>query len=336
MGSARRRKAERNDMTAKRDLKRRVRQRQARTGESYVTARRRVLAAREVRAVDEGAKRDEPTEPEPAGEAVEVLETTGAPIEGASPTAEPALPVVELHDLTGEAWELGFRCRVTAYPSVVEACEIAGVLTALRDALVGAGGDPGRARMFDVAFGIPSKPAVELVPEPYTGEPALTFAVAGRGGAIDIRCRLWRLAPSLMLRLADDREPGMYEELRPVVLRRFEREAQAYAMSKLADELSRAAQSTLFVIYGRRRTKIGKHQFVIGRDHKVVDLAIVDDEISRAHAAVVYRLGAYYLKDLGSLNGILFKGMRIDNKRIDEGDVFHLGRHALRFTFQPA
>jgi hypothetical protein len=340
--TARRREAERNDMTAKRDLKRRVRQRQARTGESYVTARRRVLAAREARAAGEGAKRDEPTEPEATGEAAEVRETIGGETterdgqtERTAPPAEPGLPVVELHDLTREAWELGFRCRVTAYPSVVEACEIADVLTALRDALVGAGGDPGRAHMFDVAFGVPSKPAVAVLPEPYIGEPALMFPVAGRSGTIHIRCRLWKLAPSLMLRRADDKEPGLYEELRPVMLERFEREVRAHAMSQFAGELSRAAQRTLFVIHGARRTKITKHVFVIGCDHNVVDLAIFDGAIPRAHAAVVYRQGAYYLKDLGSTSGILFKGMRIDNKRIEEGDVFHIDGHPLRFTFRP-
>ena len=49
-----------------------------------------------------------------------------------------------------------------------------------------------------------------------------------------------------------------------------------------------------------------------------------DGNISRKHAAVIRRNGVYYIKDLGSTNGIDYKGMRIDNKRIDEGDLFHL------------
>src|SRR3569623_1517087 len=40
------------------------------------------------------------------------------------------------------------------------------------------------------------------------------------------------------------------------------------------------------------------------------------------------------LKDVGSTNGIDYKGMRIDNKRIDEGDVFHLCDYELRFTYR--
>jgi hypothetical protein len=48
---------------------------------------------------------------------------------------------------------------------------------------------------------------------------------------------------------------------------------------------------------------------------------------------VIRRIDTYYIKDLGSTAGIVYRGMRIDNKRIDEGDVFHLGEYELRFTF---
>ena len=52
-------------------------------------------------------------------------------------------------------------------------------------------------------------------------------------------------------------------------------------------------------------------------------------------AAVVRRNGTYFIKDLGSTNGIDFKGMRIDNKRIDEGDTFFICDYELKFTYQP-
>ena len=67
---------------------------------------------------------------------------------------------------------------------------------------------------------------------------------------------------------------------------------------------------------------------------KSSDLPIKDGNISRKHAAVIRRNGTYFIKDLGSTNGIDFKGMRIDNKRIDEGDVFHLCDYELRFTYK--
>ena len=67
---------------------------------------------------------------------------------------------------------------------------------------------------------------------------------------------------------------------------------------------------------------------------KSSDLPIKDGNISRKHAAVIRRNGTYFIKDLGSTNGIDYKGMRIDNKRIDEGDVFHLCDYELRFTYK--
>ena len=75
--------------------------------------------------------------------------------------------------------------------------------------------------------------------------------------------------------------------------------------------------------------------FVIGRAREACDLPILDIRVAGKHAAVIHRNGTYYLKDLGSEDGVHYKGMRIDNKRIDEGDVFHIGEHELRFTFSP-
>ncbi|MEO8552516.1 MAG: FHA domain-containing protein [Kofleriaceae bacterium] len=91
---------------------------------------------------------------------------------------------------------------------------------------------------------------------------------------------------------------------------------------------------TLFLIYNGQRYPVTKDQFIIGRGSKTSDLPIKDGNISRKHAAVIRRNGMYYIKDLGSTNGIDYKGMRIDNKRIDEGDVFHLCDYELRFTYR--
>ncbi|MFH0899646.1 MAG: FHA domain-containing protein [Pseudomonadota bacterium] len=91
---------------------------------------------------------------------------------------------------------------------------------------------------------------------------------------------------------------------------------------------------TLFLIYDNQRYPIEKDQFIIGRGSKTSDLAIKDGNISRKHVAVIRRNGTYYIKDLGSTNGIDYKGVRIDNKRIDEGDTFHLCDYELRFTYR--
>jgi hypothetical protein len=92
--------------------------------------------------------------------------------------------------------------------------------------------------------------------------------------------------------------------------------------------------ATLYLVFDNQKYRIDKDQFIIGRGSKSSDLPIKDGNISRKHAAVIRRNGTYFIKDLGSTNGIDFKGMRIDNKRIDEGDVFHLCEYELRFTYR--
>jgi hypothetical protein len=90
----------------------------------------------------------------------------------------------------------------------------------------------------------------------------------------------------------------------------------------------------LYLIFGNQRHVIDKDQFIIGRGTKSSDLPIRDGNISRKHAAVIRRNGEYYIKDLGSTNGIDYKGDRIEGKKIEEGDVFSICDYQLRFTFK--
>jgi hypothetical protein len=101
-----------------------------------------------------------------------------------------------------------------------------------------------------------------------------------------------------------------------------------------ADSMATGSGPTLFLMFNNQRIPIEKDQFIIGRGSKSSDLAIKDGNISRKHAAVIRRNGMFYIKDLGSTNGIDYKGMRIDNKRIDEGDIFHICDYELRFTYR--
>ena len=105
-------------MTSKRDLKRRVRERQARTGESYMTARRHVL--------DQAA--------------------SAAP-------REPAIPVVEMISVTDEAARLGLKCRAVITSTLASQVNPTAVLQRVRDALRATTDDPGtrilRAAAFD-------------------------------------------------------------------------------------------------------------------------------------------------------------------------------------------
>ena len=66
----------------------------------------------------------------------------------------------------------------------------------------------------------------------------------------------------------------------------------------------------------------------------MTDLTIRDGNISRRHCAVIFQEGAFFIKDLNSTNGIEYQGRRVDTKKVDEGDVFHLCDYELRFTYR--
>jgi hypothetical protein len=91
---------------------------------------------------------------------------------------------------------------------------------------------------------------------------------------------------------------------------------------------------TLYAIFNGQKMPVNKDEFIIGRGSKTADLTIKDGNISRRHAAVVFHNGAYYMKDLGSTNGIEYQGRRFDSKHIEEGDVFRVCDYEIRFTYQ--
>jgi hypothetical protein len=90
----------------------------------------------------------------------------------------------------------------------------------------------------------------------------------------------------------------------------------------------------LYVIFNGQKFPVNKEEFIIGRGAKTADLPIKDGNISRRHAAIIYQNGAYYMKDLGSTNGIEYQGRRVDGRRIEEGDVYQLCDYELRFTYR--
>jgi hypothetical protein len=100
-----------------------------------------------------------------------------------------------------------------------------------------------------------------------------------------------------------------------------------------AAPVARGDMPSLSVIFNGQKVPVNKEEFVIGRGSKTADLPIKDGNISRRHAAIVLQNGAFYMKDLGSTNGIEFNGERVDSRRIEEGDVYQLCDYELRFTY---
>jgi hypothetical protein len=162
---------------------------------------------------------------------------------------------------------------------------------------------------------------------------ALAFHLADRDGLVAILCAVSGSGNSLELSAIDD----LVAEISPTG---GQLDAELDVAARLATRIAsglgvvRPAGPTLFVVHAGRWYPVTQTTFLIGRDRETVHLAIKDGIVSRHHAAVIQQGGAYYIKDLGSTHGITYKGMQIDNKRIDEGDVFQIGEHELRFTFQ--
>jgi hypothetical protein len=102
-------------MTANRDLKRRVRDRQEQTGESYMTALQHVLAQRG----------------------------------GSIPSA---IPTVEFIDVTEVAAALGLKCRITVSPELAHAIDVERTLERFRDALLATSRDPALLLMQTIAL----------------------------------------------------------------------------------------------------------------------------------------------------------------------------------------
>jgi hypothetical protein len=77
-----------------------------------------------------------------------------------------------------------------------------------------------------------------------------------------------------------------------------------------------------FPLHGERLT--------IGRSP---DAAVFLDDVtvSRDHAVLVHRAGAWYLDDSGSLNGTYVNRRRIDSHKLEDGDELQVGKYKLTY-----
>ncbi len=56
-----------------------------------------------------------------------------------------------------------------------------------------------------------------------------------------------------------------------------------------------------------------------------------DVTVSRDHAVLVWRNGAWWLDDSGSLNGTYVNRRRIDSQRLEDGDELQVGKYKLTY-----
>jgi two-component system, cell cycle response regulator len=81
--------------------------------------------------------------------------------------------------------------------------------------------------------------------------------------------------------------------------------------------------------------KLGKEETLLGRGDDA-DLRLIDEGVSRRHAAVVREGDRVVLKDLGSVNGTFCNGSRISEALVlNDGDKISMGGATiLKFTYQ--
>ena len=293
-------------MTAKRDLKKRVRDRQAKTGESYTAARRHVLAAK-----------PEETEgtsvPEPATGEVESA-TRSAPI-----------AVDSLVDVSATAAKVGLRCKFLMTEALAGAFDPERILLELRFVLLTTVRDPTTDLMRAIALHGDTTSAplgrardarqVQFLARLRVGANAISSDGRALGFHIDgvaIVCSIWRRQATLVVTTLED--------------------MALLTLSGLGTGTIADLRATPILRFEDQRIPMIKPKFLIGRD-PACDLQIRDGLISRRHAEVLRTERGWFIKDLESEAGIHYKGMQIDNKRIEDGDVFSLGPYELRFTY---
>ena len=90
----------------------------------------------------------------------------------------------------------------------------------------------------------------------------------------------------------------------------------------------------LHLNYRGQYVPVNGDRFVIGRGRKSCDLVIKDANVSRQHALIEVVAGQHFIVDLGSTNGLEYRGGSVQRQRISQGDVFSVCGHDFVFAYR--
>ncbi len=96
-----------------------------------------------------------------------------------------------------------------------------------------------------------------------------------------------------------------------------------------AAELDLARAPAALVLDGERH-ELADRALVLGRSREC-DITVDDLNVSRRHAEVRHEDGAYWIVDLGSTNGVIVNGKRVERAELAPDDEIVLGTTELRF-----
>jgi len=80
-----------------------------------------------------------------------------------------------------------------------------------------------------------------------------------------------------------------------------------------------------------KRFALTKHTVTVGRAPQC-DLQIVTHFVSREHARLTVSGGGTLIEDIGSRNGVFVNSVRVDRRRLQQGDVVTIGETQFRFV----
>jgi FhaA, N-terminal domain/FHA domain len=90
------------------------------------------------------------------------------------------------------------------------------------------------------------------------------------------------------------------------------------------------ARTPAALVLGGERHELEDQTLVVGRSREC-DVTIDDPNVSRRHAEVRHEEGAYWIVDLGSTNGVVVDGKRVDRAKLEPDVEVVLGTTELRF-----
>ena len=109
------------------------------------------------------------------------------------------------------------------------------------------------------------------------------------------------------------------------------------AAQRIAEPLEESAtvrQQRALLIYGGRRLMVGPRGAVLGRSRDC-DIVVEDANVSRHHAELRPRGGAWVISDLGSTNGTRLNGRTVERPEVVRpGDEIELGASLITFELE--
>ena len=94
---------------------------------------------------------------------------------------------------------------------------------------------------------------------------------------------------------------------------------------------SGASAVVLSGFYEGLEVLLDRERLVIGRGRKA-DLALAEATISRAHAAISFAFGDFFVEDLGSTNGTMVNGARVEKQQLKTQDEIQMGKLRIGVT----